>query len=105
MMIIAVILYTAVADGKIGCDAIEMLATNASGLALVGALSPTMKPEDDIETGEIGYIVTNLNHTQDAKVGDTVTVKRSHASDPLPGYQNVKPFVYAGFFPGIERRL
>lgn len=96
-----VILYTRVVDGKIKKgDAIEMLATNAGGLALeVGALSPTMKPEDDIETGEIGYIVTNLKTTRDAKVGDTVTVKRHHADEPLPGYQNVKPFVYAGFFP------
>lgn len=57
---------TRVVDGKIKKgDAIEMLATNASGLALeVGALSPTMKPEDDIETGEIGYIVTNLKTTR-----------------------------------------
>jgi GTP-binding protein LepA len=58
-----------------------------------------MKPESDIGTGEIGYIVTNLKTTRDARVGDTVTVRRSHADQPLPGYQNVKPFVYAGFFP------
>lgn len=96
-----VILYTRVVDGAIKKgDTIEMLATGANGLALeVGALSPTMKAEADIATGEIGYIVTNLKTTRDAKVGDTVTVKRSRASAPLPGYQNVKPFVYAGFFP------
>lgn len=96
-----VILYTRVVDGSIRKgDTIEMLATGASGLALeVGALSPSMKPGTDIATGEIGYIVTNLKTTRDAKVGDTVTVKRSHADSPLPGYQNVKPFVYAGFFP------
>lgn len=96
-----VILYTRTFDGSIKKgDTIEMLATGANGLALeVGALSPTMQPGDAIDTGEIGYIVTNLKTTRDAKVGDTVTVKRSHASEPLPGYQNVKPFVYAGFFP------
>ena len=96
-----VILYTRVVDGTIRKgDTIEMLATDAHGLALeVGALSPTMKSEAEIATGEIGYIVTNLKTTREAKVGDTVTVKRSHAGDPLPGYQNVKPFVYAGFFP------
>lgn len=96
-----VILYTRVVDGAIKKgDTIEMLATGAHGLALeVGVLSPTMKPEDSIDTGEIGYIVTNLKTTRDAKVGDTVTVKRSHSDAPLPGYQNVKPFVYAGFFP------
>lgn len=96
-----VILYTRVVDGVIKKgDAIEMLATGATGLALeVGALSPTMKPEDSIDTGEIGYIVTNLKTTREAKVGDTVTVKRARSDAPLPGYQNVKPFVYAGFFP------
>jgi GTP-binding protein LepA len=96
-----VILYTRVVDGAIKKgDTIEMLATNAHGLALeVGALSPMMKEESSIDTGEIGYIVTNLKTTRDAKVGDTVTVRRSHSDSPLPGYQNVKPFVYAGFFP------
>jgi GTP-binding protein LepA len=96
-----VILYMRVVDGTIKKgDTIEMLATGASGLALeVGALSPVMKAEADIGTGEIGYIVTNLKTTRDAKVGDTVTVKRAHATEMLPGYQNVKPFVYAGFFP------
>jgi GTP-binding protein LepA len=96
-----VILYMRVVDGQIKKgDTIEMIATGASGLALeVGALSPTMRAGTDISTGEIGYIVTNLKTTRDAKVGDTVTVKRAHAEAALPGYQNVKPFVYAGFFP------
>ncbi len=96
-----VILYTRTVDGSIKKgDTIEMLATGASGIALeVGALSPTMKPGDQLATGEIGYIVTNLKTTRDARVGDTVTVRRAHASAALPGYQHVQPFVYAGFFP------
>lgn len=96
-----VILYTRVVDGSIKKgDTIEMLATQANGLALeVGALSPRMKPEPEIASGQIGYIVTNLKTTRDARVGDTVTVRRSHADSQLPGYKHVKPFVYAGFFP------
>ena len=96
-----VILYTRVIDGQIKKgDTIQMIATGASGLALeVGMLSPTMKAEDALETGEIGYIVTNLKTTRDAKVGDTITVRRAKADRPLPGYKDVKPFVYAGFFP------
>ena len=96
-----VILYTRVVDGAIKKgDTIEMLATGANGLALeVGALSPTMKAGQDIATGGIGYIVTNLKTTRDAKVGDTITTKQARATAPLPGYQNVRPFVYAGFFP------
>lgn len=96
-----VILYTRVVDGHIKKgDTIKMLATDATGLALeVGALSPLMAAAEDIATGEIGYIVTNLKTTRDARVGDTITVKRAPATEPLPGYKNVKPFVYAGFFP------
>ncbi|MFZ2494858.1 MAG: translation elongation factor 4 [Candidatus Saccharimonadales bacterium] len=96
-----VILYTRVVDGAIRKgDEIQMLATGAHGIALeVGALSPTMKPEPAIATGEIGYIVTNLKTTRDARVGDTITVRSNPAHMPLPGYKLVKPFVYAGFFP------
>lgn len=96
-----VILYVRDFDGEIKKgDTIEMLATGASGLALeVGSLSPSMKPSDSLKAGEIGYIVTNLRTTREARVGDTVTVKRAHASEALPGYKLVKPFVYAGFFP------
>jgi len=96
-----VILYVRVVDGMIKKgDTIEMIATGAHGLALeVGSLSPAMKPGSDLSTGEIGYVVTNLRTTRDARVGDTVTTKRSHIDSQLPGYKLVKPFVYAGFFP------
>lgn len=96
-----VILYTRTVDGSIKKgDTIEMLATGAKGLALdVGHLRPTMSPDPELATGEIGYIVTNLKTTRDAKVGDTITVPRAHTDDALPGYQHVQPFVYAGFFP------
>ena len=96
-----VILYIRVVDGSIKKgDTIEMLATGAHGLALeVGHLNPVMAADPSISTGEIGYIVTNLKTTRDAKVGDTITSARARAAEPLPGYQNVKPFVYAGFFP------
>jgi GTP-binding protein LepA len=96
-----VILYVRVFDGAIKKGAqIQMMATSAQGLALeVGALRPQMMANNSLETGEIGYIVTNLKSTREAKVGDTVTLMNSPASEALPGYRNVQPFVYAGFFP------
>ncbi len=96
-----VILYVRAVDGRIGKnDHIKMMATGSTGLALeVGALKPDMLAMPAIETGEIGYIVTNLKSTREAKVGDTVTLVAHTARVPLPGYQDVKPFVYAGFFP------
>lgn len=96
-----VVLYVRTFDGIIKKgDTIDMIATGASGIALeVGSLSPSMKPSDVLGSGEIGYIVTNLRTTREARVGDTVTVKRKPATEALPGYKLVKPFVYAGFFP------
>ena len=93
------------------------MANVTKGLALeVGILTPKMTPKDSLKAGEIGYIVTNLKTTREAKVGDTVTltknteirqtapdgheiIKNGAVFEPLPGYKNVLPFVYAGFFP------
>lgn len=96
-----VILYVRVFDGTIAKNAaIKMMATSATGLALeVGALRPEMTPNKALETGEIGYIVTNLKSTREAKVGDTITLTAKPATEQLPGYRDVQPFVYAGFFP------
>lgn len=97
-----VILYVRVVDGEIKKNApIVMKATSAKGIALeVGALRPDMTPNEALKTGEIGYIVTNLRSTREARVGDTVTLTATENDiAALPGYQDVKPFVYAGFFP------
>lgn len=96
-----VILYLRAVDGRIGKgDQIRMMASSTNGIALeVGALKPDMSPLMALETGEIGYVVTNLKSTREARVGDTVTLTKNPATAALPGYLDVKPFVYAGFFP------
>ena len=96
-----VILYVRVFDGAIQKnDAIHMIGTRSSGIALeVGCLQPGMIVTNTLDTGEIGYIVTNLKSTREARVGDTVTLEKTQAHEALPGYKEVKPFVYAGFFP------
>ena len=73
-----VILYVRAVDGQIKKgEAIHMMATGANGLALeVGHLNPAMQSDPSLETGEIGYIVTNLKTTREARVGDTVTLKK-----------------------------
>ena len=96
-----VVLYVRIFDGTLPKNSeIRMMAAEKNGLALeVGILKPEMSPKPELEVGEIGYIVTNLKTTREAKVGDTVTLAKSPATEPLPGYKNVQPFVYAGFFP------
>lgn len=96
-----VVLYVRVFEGKIAKSAaIRMMAAQTDGLALeVGVLTPGMTPKAELEEGEIGYIVTNLKTTREARVGDTITLATAPARQPLPGYKHVLPFVYAGFFP------
>ena len=96
-----VVLYVRVFEGEILKNSeILMMAAGTKGLALeVGVLTPKMTPRESLKAGEIGYIVTNLKTTREAKVGDTVTLVKNSATQPLPGYKNVLPFVYAGFFP------
>ena len=100
-----VVLYVRLVDGQLAKGAsIRMMATGAKALALeVGHLAPDMMADSALATGQIGYIVTNLKTTREARVGDTVTVGAGEPDSakikPLPGYREVKPFVYAGFFP------
>ena len=96
-----VVLYVRIFNGQIKKnDNIFMMASKINGIALeVGVLKPGMQPKDSLSEGEVGYIVTNLKTTREAKVGDTVTLYKKPAKTPLPGYKNVLPFVYAGFFP------
>ena len=96
-----VVLYVRVFNGAIPKSSpIRMLAAASDGLALeVGVLTPKMSPRSELSAGQIGYIVTNLKTTREAKVGDTVTLAATPDATPLPGYKDVLPFVYAGFFP------
>lgn len=96
-----VVLYVRIFSGELPKNSeITMMATKTNGIALeVGALKPDMQRTVNLSEGEIGYIVTNLKSTREAKVGDTVTLAKNKATEPLPGYKDVQPFVYAGFFP------
>ncbi|MBD0328707.1 MAG: elongation factor 4 [Thermoleophilia bacterium] len=65
----------------------------------VGFFSPTMRAAEVLETGEVGYVVTGLKDVSRLRVGDTLTSERAPAGEPLPGYKDVKPMVFAGLFP------
>ena len=96
-----VVLYVRIVDGELKKGAgIKMMVAESQGLALeVGHLSPVMKPDAALKTGQIGYIVTNFKSVAQARVGDTVTLTAAPAPAALPGYKEAKPFVYAGIFP------
>jgi GTP-binding protein LepA len=65
----------------------------------VGFFSPTMKAAETLGAGEVGYVITGLKDVSRLRVGDTLTSERNAAANPLPGYKDVKPMVFAGLFP------
>lgn len=96
-----VIALIRVFDGNLGSgDKIKFMRTALQDEALeVGNLKPAMQKKNILQTGEIGYIVTNVKDVSEARVGDTITLIKNSATEPLAGYKETVPMVYAGFFP------
>jgi GTP-binding protein LepA len=65
----------------------------------IGFMSPTMRPVNSLTAGEVGYVITGLKDVSELRVGDTLTTDANPAAEPLPGYKDVKPMVFAGLFP------
>jgi GTP-binding protein LepA len=65
----------------------------------LGFFSPDRSPTPTLEAGEVGYVVTGLKDVSRLRVGDTLTGRDNPATEPLPGYKEVKPTVFAGLFP------
>jgi GTP-binding protein LepA len=65
----------------------------------LGFFSPGKRPAKHLSAGEVGYVITGLKDVSQLRVGDTLTLAKNGAAEPLPGYQDVKPMVFAGLFP------
>jgi GTP-binding protein LepA len=96
-----VVAFVRVVDGSF--SAREPLRAMAQGTRFeseeVGFFSPTMRAAEALAAGEVGYVITGLKDVSRLRVGDTLTSERRPASEPLPGYKDVKPMVFAGLFP------
>jgi GTP-binding protein LepA len=96
-----VMVYVRIISGEISKKTlIQMMATGKNFEVLeVGVFSPTEKPVDLLRPGEVGYLLANIKITSDVKIGDTITSAKKPASEPLPGFRNISPVVYAGIYP------
>jgi GTP-binding protein LepA len=96
-----VVAFVRVVDGSF--DPGEHLRAMAQGTEFeaeeLGVMSPARVPVDSLTAGEVGYVITGLKDVSRLRVGDTLTSRRRPAEEPLPGYQDVKPMVFAGIFP------
>ena len=96
-----VLAFVRVIDGSFSRR--EELQTMATGTRFdaeeLGFFSPTMTPVESLSAGEVGYVVTGLKDVSRLRVGDTITSVARRATEPLPGYKEVKPMVFAGLYP------
>jgi GTP-binding protein LepA len=65
----------------------------------IGVLGLKRIKTDELSAGDVGYLIAGIKDVHDAKVGDTVTLTKNGAKEPLPGYKEVKPMVYSGLYP------
>ncbi|KZE72956.1 translation elongation factor 4 [Paenibacillus sp. CMAA1739] len=96
-----VIVYVRVVDGSIRAGSkIKMMATDKTFEVIeVGAFMPRMTIVDELNVGDVGFIVAGIKHVGDTRVGDTVTDAKNPTPEPMPGYRKINPMVYCGLYP------
>jgi len=96
-----VVAYLRVVDGVLSKgDAIKAMQTGTQAeIDDIGFFGPRMTPLSELRAGEVGYVITGIKDVSLLRVGDTLTTRENPASEPLPGYQEVKPMVFCGLFP------
>ena len=96
-----VIAYIRVFDGKLHRgDKIRMMkAGTEHEVEELGIFNPHPQPISSLGVGEVGYLAANIKEVIKVKIGDTVTSADHPTDEPLPGYQEMKPMVFAGFYP------
>ncbi len=96
-----IIAYFKVLNGEIRKgDKVKFVATDKDYIAEeVGTLKLTPKPKDVIKTGDVGYIISGIKEAREVKVGDTITHKDRPSLEPIKGFEEVKPMVFAGIYP------
>jgi GTP-binding protein LepA len=96
-----VIAYIRMVDGSFSKgEAISaMQAGTEAEIDDIGFFTPRMTPADGLSAGEVGYLITGVKDVSKLRVGDTLTASSRPASEPLPGYRDVKPMVFCGLFP------
>ena len=98
---VGVVMLLRVVDGVLKPkDKIRLMATGAQHLCeQVGVFTPKSVQKTSLSAGEVGFVIAGIKSLEDAKVGDTVTLTDKPASEPLAGFKEVKPQVFAGLYP------
>ena len=103
---VGVVILVRLVDGRIAPkDRIRLMATGALHLVeQVGVFTPKSVARDSLSAGGVGFIIAGIKELKDAKVGDTVTLVDNPAAEPLPGFKEIQPQVFAGLYPVESNR-
>ncbi len=98
---VGVVMLVRVVDGALKPkDRIRLMAGGTTHLTeQVGVFTPKSQPRERLSAGEVGFIIAGIKELKAAKVGDTVTLVERPAAEPLPGFKEIKPQVFAGLYP------
>ncbi|MBR4063475.1 MAG: translation elongation factor 4 [Clostridia bacterium] len=99
---LGVVVYIRIIDGTLRAgDRIKLMSTGAVfEVTAVGSMEAFgLKPRDELSVGEVGYLTASIKNISDTRVGDTVTLADSPATEALPGFNAVQPMVFAGIYP------
>ena len=81
-------------------DKLRLLSTGLeSEIKEVGVFTPEMKAISQLTAGSVGYLIPNIKSPSDTKIGDTVTEVKNPCTEPLPGFQEIRPMVFSGIYP------
>jgi GTP-binding protein LepA len=96
-----VIILLRVIDGKLHIGQKIRLWSNGQVFEVetLGYQAPKATPCDELSAGEVGYLFANIKTVSDAKIGDTIVDHENPAAEPLPGFEEIKPMVFAGLYP------
>ena len=98
---VGVVMLVRVVDGTLKPKDKLLLMSNKSAYLCeqVGVFTPKSQSRDSLSAGEVGFVIAGIKELKAAKVGDTVTLADKPASEPLPGFKEIKPQVFAGLYP------
>ena len=96
-----VLILVRLMDGKIHKGIKIRLMSNGQSYQVdqVGVLSPKMREVEMLSAGEVGYVIANIKEVADTKIGDTITEHDRPTAEAFPGFQEIKPMVFAGLYP------
>jgi len=96
-----VIILVRVLDGQLRLHQKIRLWSNGEVFEVegLGYQAPKATPSEALSAGEVGFLFANIKTVSDAKIGDTITDDENRAADPLPGFEEIKPMVFAGLYP------